>query len=240
MVLTETCTAVVSSDRSSSRRSQPSLRRQAFSAPRKRSAGTPPSTFLFLPIHLSNSPEIMGIPLPGDPGSRRSPRHPNAIGRLVTLSVRSFAGAPSRRRRAARRCGAYIVAWSQPCQLSIWQISPQCRAADSTLWHRHIGVPTEPPCRTRATFLPRSLHRGKASGHSTNQGYRASALTCSVGRAIVAASCHATKGVRLDSSGWDCRAQCAVVSGGDRALGSRQTARSKSSAGSIRADRSRQ
>ena len=135
MVLTETCTAEVSSDRSSSRR------RQAFSAPRKRSAGTPPSTFLFLPIHLSNSPEIMEIPLPGDPGSRRSPRLPNAIGRLVTLSVRSFAGAPSRRRRAARRCGAYIVAWSQPCQLSIWQISPHSRAVDFTLCHRHIGVP---------------------------------------------------------------------------------------------------
>ena len=135
LVLTETCTAEVSSDRSSSRR------RQAFSAPRKRSAGTPPSTFLFLPIHLSNSPEIMEIPLPGDPGSRRSPRLPNQIGCLVTLSVRSFAGAPSRRRRAARRCGAYIVAWSQPCQLSIWQISPHSRAVDFTLCHRHIGVP---------------------------------------------------------------------------------------------------
>ena len=191
MVLTETCTAEVSSDRSSSRK------RQAFSAPRKRSAGTPPSTFLFLPIHLSNSPEIMVIPLPGDPGSRRSPRHPNAIGRLVTLSVRSFAGAPSRRRRAARRCGAYIVGWSQPCQLSIWQISPHRRAVDFARRHRHIGVPTGSPCRTRATFLPRSLHRGKASGHSTNRGYRASALTCPVGRAIVAASC-----VRPRASGW--------------------------------------
>ena len=177
----------------------------------------------------------MEIPLPGDPGSRRSPRHPNAIGRLVTLSVRSFAGAPSRRRRAARRCGAYIVGRSQPCQLSIWQISTQRRAVDFAPCHRHIGVATEVPRRTRATFLPRSLHRGKASGHSTNQGYRASALTCPVGRAIVAASC-----VRPRASGWDCRAQCAVVSGGDRALGSGQTARSKSSAGGIGADRSRQ
>jgi hypothetical protein len=229
MVLTETCTAEVSSDRSSFRR------RQAFSAPRKRSAGTPPSTFLFLPIHLSNSPEIMVIPLPGDPGSRRSPRLPNQIGCLVTLSVRSFAGAPSRRRRAARRCGAYIVGWSQACQLPRSQISPQRRAVDFTLCHRQIGVPTDSPCRTRATFLPRSSHRGKASGHSTNRGYRASALTRPLGHAIVAASC-----MRPRASGWDCRAQCAVVSGGDRALGSRQTARSKSSAGSIRADRSRQ
>ncbi len=31
-------------------------------------AGTPPSTFLFLPIHLSNSPEPRGGPLPGSPG----------------------------------------------------------------------------------------------------------------------------------------------------------------------------
>ena len=108
---------------------------------RKRPARTPPSTFLFLPIHLSNSPEIMVIPLPGDPGSRRSPRLPNQIGCLVTLSVRSFAGAPSRRRRAARRCGAYIVGWSQACQLPRSQISPQRRAVDFTLCHRHIGVP---------------------------------------------------------------------------------------------------
>ena len=62
MVLTETCTAEVSSDRSSSRR------RQAFSAPRKRSAGTPPSTFLFLPIHLSNSPETLRFPPSGRTG----------------------------------------------------------------------------------------------------------------------------------------------------------------------------
>jgi hypothetical protein len=65
---------------------------------RKRPARTPPSTFLFLPIHLSNSPGIMAIPLPGTPGSRRSPRLPTEIGRLVTPSVRSFAGAPSRRK----------------------------------------------------------------------------------------------------------------------------------------------
>src|SRR6185295_7524227 len=65
---------------------------------RKRPARTPPSTFLFLPIHLSNSPGIMAIPLPGTPESRRSPRHPTGIGRLVTQSVRSFAGASSRRK----------------------------------------------------------------------------------------------------------------------------------------------
>ena len=147
MVLTETCTAEVSSDRSSSRK------RQAFSAPRKRFAGTPPSTFLFLPIHLSNSPETVVIPLPGDPESRRSPKTSERVGRLITPSVRSFAGAPSRRRRAARRCGAYIVGWSQACQLSFWQISPQRRAVDFALRHRHIGVPTDSP---RAALAPHS------------------------------------------------------------------------------------
>ena len=69
---------------------------------RKRPARTPPSTFLFLPIHLSNSPGTMAVPLPDSPGSRRSPNLPTEIGRLVTLSVRSFAGAPSRR-KAGRR-----------------------------------------------------------------------------------------------------------------------------------------
>src|SRR5688500_3224605 len=40
----------------------------------------------------------MAIPPPGTPGSRRSPRLPTELGRLVTRSVRSFAGAPSRRK----------------------------------------------------------------------------------------------------------------------------------------------
>src|SRR5437868_13913758 len=43
---------------------------------RKRPARTPPSTFLFLPIHLSNSPETVAVSLSGEPESRRSPRHP--------------------------------------------------------------------------------------------------------------------------------------------------------------------
>jgi hypothetical protein len=64
----------------------------------RRSARTSPSTFLFLPIHLSNSPGTTGIPLPHTRGSRRSPRRQTEAGRLVTLSVRSFAGAPSRRK----------------------------------------------------------------------------------------------------------------------------------------------
>jgi hypothetical protein len=44
--------------------------------PRTRRAGTPPSTFLFLPIHLSNSPEPRRFQTSGEPESRRSPRLP--------------------------------------------------------------------------------------------------------------------------------------------------------------------
>ena len=141
MVLTETCTAEVSSDRLSCRR------RQAFLDPRKRSAGTPPSTFLFLPIHLSNSPEIMAIPLPGEPGSRRSPRLPNAIGRLVTLSVRSFAGAPSRRKAGgAPLWGLYsraVTALSTVARAN-FPATPHCgiRLAPSAHWRSYrLGVP---------------------------------------------------------------------------------------------------
>ena len=78
MVLTETCTAEVSSDRPSVPKLAIFPKEATLSDPRKRSAGTPPSTFLFLPIHLSNSPEIVLTPLSGDPESRRSPRLPSA------------------------------------------------------------------------------------------------------------------------------------------------------------------
>jgi len=72
----ETCTAEVSSGRAISP-SKASLLRS-----RKRPARTPPSTFLFLQIHLSNSPEIVAIPLPGEPGSRRNSWSPTEIGDL--------------------------------------------------------------------------------------------------------------------------------------------------------------
>src|SRR5436190_4965398 len=98
---------------------------------RKRPARTPPSTFLFLPIHLSNSPGTMAVPLPGEPGSRRSPNLPTEIGRLVTLSVRSFAGAPSRR-KAGRRAVVEAL-YGPPLHLvntKSPQISPPVRVAD--------------------------------------------------------------------------------------------------------------
>ena len=111
---------------------------------RMRPARTPPSTFLFLPIHLSNSPEIMAISLPDSPGSRRSPNLPTEIGRLVTLSVRSFAGAPSRR-KAGRRAVVEAL-YGRPLHLvnnKSRQNSPQARAV-------------ERPC----SALPQALFQG--------------------------------------------------------------------------------
>ena len=137
---------------------------------RKRPARTPPSTFLFLPIHLSNSPGIMAIPLPGTPGSRRSPRLPTEIGRLVTPSVRSFAGAPSRRK-----------AGGAPLWRALYEGLHGLVNTESIRFPRNFVLWTccdapapvppvaNPLRRTGATFLPRCLHRGKASGHGKNQ-----------------------------------------------------------------------
>ena len=49
----KTCTAVVSSE---------AVPNEEFLPVRRRPARTPPSTFLFLPIHFSNSPGTMAVP----------------------------------------------------------------------------------------------------------------------------------------------------------------------------------
>ena len=63
---------------------------------RKRRARTPPSTFLFLPIHLSNSP---GPKSPYPSLKRRAveaSKHPTEAGACFhRISMRSFEGAPS-------------------------------------------------------------------------------------------------------------------------------------------------
>ena len=120
---------------------------------RKRPARTPPSTFLFLPIHLSNSPGTMAVPLPGEPGSRRSPNLPTEIGRLVTLSVRSFAGAPSRR-KAGRRAVVEAL-YGPPLHLvntKSPQISPPVRGADGCC----LDWAPAPLARVRAALAPHS------------------------------------------------------------------------------------
>ena len=62
-----------------------------------RLARTPPSTFLFLPIHFSNSPGIMAIPLSGRTEECRTSAHPRTVGCFVTVPVRSFGGTSSHR-----------------------------------------------------------------------------------------------------------------------------------------------
>src|SRR5262249_35794552 len=92
----------------------------------KRPARTPPSTFLFLLIHLSNSPEPQGSRLfvtsvSSLPKSRRS-LHPDSASGLVTFtSVRSFAQARHRAERRRAVCGGYIGEGPEPCQPPSWQ-----------------------------------------------------------------------------------------------------------------------
>jgi hypothetical protein len=90
----------------------------------KRPARTPPSTFLFLPIHLSNSPEPCGSVVINRPPaicrSRRSPhiRHGQepagcSFHRENSEGLRRRAIAPKRRRRAKK---GYIVFAPGCCQ----------------------------------------------------------------------------------------------------------------------------
>jgi len=85
---------------------KPPLLKNCFST-RERPARTPPSTFLFLPIHFSNSPGIMAIPTLRSAGEPSKLVHPNTIGCRFTVPVRSFRGAQSRRKRTARRWPVY-------------------------------------------------------------------------------------------------------------------------------------
>ena len=83
---------------------------------RKRPARTPPSTFLFLPIHLSNSPE------PWQSHSRQAGKTVETpclrlrSEALSPLSVRSFEGAQSRRQADDAPYPRYIVVRGPSCQ----------------------------------------------------------------------------------------------------------------------------
>jgi hypothetical protein len=96
---------------------------QTVSRARKRPARTPPSTFLFLPIHLSNSPEPCGpvahygrpqsTPEPPKPAH---PTWPKAHDRMNHSANRE--GLLKTRHRATRRRAktAYIGFWRRDCQ----------------------------------------------------------------------------------------------------------------------------
>jgi len=139
----------------------------------KRSARTSPSTFLFLPIHLSNSPGTTEIPLPETPESRRSPRQQTEAGRLVTLSVRSFAGAPSRRKvGGAPSWGLYR---GGPGPLSTDNLAQFQRTCP--LWiEPRAGGPSVVSYSVCAALAPHSCSvvcaGEKASDHSPIQSYR--------------------------------------------------------------------
>src|SRR5947199_814751 len=99
-----------------------------------------------------------------DPGSRRSPSLPIETGRLVTLSVRSFAGAPSRR-KAGRRAVVEAL-YGRPLHLVNTKSPANC-AAKFPLGRSAVELGSRTLLsvlrRTRATFLPRCSHWGKAS-----------------------------------------------------------------------------
>ena len=67
-----------------------------------RPAGTPPSTFLFLPIHLSNSPDREGPAPQFGNGEPSKPGHPTGVGSLVTDI--SDGASKTRRRAEAAAC----------------------------------------------------------------------------------------------------------------------------------------
>jgi hypothetical protein len=81
----------------------------------KRPARTPPSTFLFLPIHLSNSPGSQRPHLPERAGEPSKPPPPTTDRRLVTViseELRRRVIAPS----GGAPCGGYIGDGPEPCQ----------------------------------------------------------------------------------------------------------------------------
>jgi hypothetical protein len=82
----------------------------------KRPARTPPSTFLFLPIHLSNSPGPLRIPSPRTSRRAAEATAPDITSRrLVTViseELRRRAIAPS----SGAPCGGYIGRGPEPCQ----------------------------------------------------------------------------------------------------------------------------
>ena len=136
---------------------------------RKRSARTPPSTFLFLPIHLSNSPG------PGDPSSRYAGKPPKLKTSDRNRTTGHTIGEELRRRVIAPKADGAPL-WA------LYRVRPQTLStadlgkilSNFSLWIAPrracpAGPVADPARRTGATFHPRYLHRGKANGLGTNQ-----------------------------------------------------------------------
>jgi hypothetical protein len=135
-----------------------------------RSARTPPSTFLFLPIHLSNSPETLRFPtsrraekptkFEPPTSSRRS--CPHISEELLEARYRAV-------KRTARRMSEVIWARHCPCQhessilrTAAFPAIPASRPSLEGAGLRHSG-------RTWATFIRRS---GPCWGSSAAEGIR--------------------------------------------------------------------
>ncbi len=123
---------------------------QKVSRSRKRPARTPPSTFLFLPIHLSNNPGQS--PVPGKHQSRRSPAHPTSPydhGRMLDHRENSegLVDAPSRQ-AAARQEGLYRL---RPPALSTVHHGKWCLWTSETA---HLPSPSKSRARGQASSLP--------------------------------------------------------------------------------------
>jgi hypothetical protein len=163
-------------------------------------------------VHVSLSsdsvvkqPGDRAIPLPGGTGEPPKPKTSERSSDVWSpLSVRCFAGAPSRRSKRRAVCGRYIVGGSQTCQPSnsqnfhrskrcgrLWKACRKApypapgRQGQNAMSHMPIRHAADAPRRTGATFPPPSSHRGKASDHSSNREYPASSLTRWRQRAIV-------------------------------------------------------
>jgi hypothetical protein len=137
----------------------------------RRSAGTPPSTFLFLPIHLSNSrgtregpPSPASYPSPRterdggqEPPKSTHPTEPDAVHRVISEGLRRRAVAQA----AARQEGLYIL--RGPRMSTVKRERAGRRRGDCPLSagdtpKSRRGAISQCVRRTAATFLRRSLH----------------------------------------------------------------------------------
>ena len=129
---------------------------QDCSRPRKRPARTPPSTFLFLLIHLSNNPGSLRNPGPRERSeSHRNPRIrqvSDTCSPSVSEELRRRAIAP-RRRRAER--SVYRVTLSRLSTLEVRKID-YLRHSDFPANLQKIDVFRIPPAAPHAVLQPHS------------------------------------------------------------------------------------
>ena len=146
-----------------------SRRRQAFSDRGSGPQGLRRPRFSFFRFTCQTARD-QEDPLSETPESRRSPKPPTETGCLVTLSVRSFAGAPSRRKAGGAPLWGYIGSGRGPCQ----QPSSAKFSANS-----YCGWPRpQPSCRVfRGPLAPHWRHiptalfgpgKGQWSRHESN------------------------------------------------------------------------